>query len=741
MPISLAREKLISKIATAIAAAALLCTPLFSRADNVNPDQLNEYSNAAGHEPAPRVESLLLKLGREHVDDIPKGSSATALGWAVNNNKDPAVALMLLRYGASPTKRIDDYFMPLGLAVEKDRGDLVRAFAQREAIGMMPDHGAALFERAPNDGMRKLLVSLGAVPGKLSTDVLRRWYYEAASHGTPAQVESLLLEIGRKHVDDKDNNGSNALFKALGNNPDPAVALLLLKYGASATTTIGNDHTYTLLARAAEKGYTDVVRELARRGALEASADHGALALAYAGNDATKQLLLQLGVAPPKPDPVQLLRAFHTAAAHGSPAEVEKWLKQIGRENIDARDADGRTALLIALQSNPDPSVALLLLREGANAITTDAYHTLLVQAVDKGNLELVRDLIRHDAISSSKDHGGDALNHATTIEMAKLLLESGADPNQGSANGDTALLAHFTPRWAAATDSTPVLLAMIEMGTDVRAPNALTGETVLHKAAEWNNVIIATALLDHGADVNARDHNGTTPLMQAAMSGLYSDLYRPKDQVVALLLKHGANPNLGMKYEGYGPEGMWTPLTAAHKQPELTRLLLQAGADPRLPNGAGKTALDLTESPEVATLLLKAGAGTRAQTLLNHVGLSPALFTKLNRIGRTLLPFAPVLILYLPPLLYLPVFAVVPRLRNNDQCRGIAVGAAITLPVLVIYSFTVLFLTVRTFDWVAGKVLEFAMPGIALGAWIVAFVAFSKGRAWYAKRQEQGMA
>ena len=57
-----------------------------------------------------------------------------------------------------------------------------------------------------------------------------------------------------------------------------------------------------------------------------------------------------------------------------------------------------------------------------------------------------------------------------------------------------------------------------------------------LHSAAAGRNLAIVRALLEHGAPVNARQHQGWTALHEAAQSG---------DQaMVELLLKHGASPN-----------------------------------------------------------------------------------------------------------------------------------------------------------------------------------------------------
>jgi ankyrin repeat protein len=63
-----------------------------------------------------------------------------------------------------------------------------------------------------------------------------------------------------------------------------------------------------------------------------------------------------------------------------------------------------------------------------------------------------------------------------------------------------------------------------------------------LHVAAKRGNVAMVALLLAHGADPNAHDANGQTPLhMSCRRMGFQSD--GVGDQVARLLLSHGANP------------------------------------------------------------------------------------------------------------------------------------------------------------------------------------------------------
>lgn len=120
----------------------------------------------------------------------------------------------------------------------------------------------------------------------------------------------------------------------------------------------------------------------------------------------------------------------------------------------------------------------------------------------------------------------------------------------------------------------------------------------------ESGRVSAAVELIDAGADVNAAQRDGTTPLHWAA--------YRVDAQLVRRLLEHGARADVVNRFGA-------TPLGEAVKaaNPEIVRLLLEAGADPDSPNQDGQTALMLTVrtgSVEVARLLLDRGANVNAR-------------------------------------------------------------------------------------------------------------------------------
>ncbi|MBF0623395.1 MAG: ankyrin repeat domain-containing protein [Magnetococcales bacterium] len=155
-------------------------------------------------------------------------------------------------------------------------------------------------------------------------------------------------------------------------------------------------------------------------------------------------------------------------------------------------------------------------------------------------------------------------------------------------------------------------------------AAGGAADQTPLQRAAWEGDLDQVTALLDQGADPNARDGTGATALHFAVR--------RDRMAVIRLLLERGARTDLAL-VSGHTPlhlavrknllpaarllldhqapvnapdRGGRTPLH--HAQPAMLDLLLRHGADPNARNAMGRTRLHGAEAP-VAQRLLRAGA------------------------------------------------------------------------------------------------------------------------------------
>ena len=130
--------------------------------------------------------------------------------------------------------------------------------------------------------------------------------------------------------------------------------------------------------------------------------------------------------------------------------------------------------------------------------------------------------------------------------------------------------------------------LALSTQGADVNARDS-DGTTPLMLAAEYNpNPEVITLLINAGADVNARNEDGDTPLIRASLAN-------PNPDVITALINAGADINARDK-------GGRTPLILAakeNKNSEIISVLLEAGADAKHKDKDGKTALDYVKLNE----------------------------------------------------------------------------------------------------------------------------------------------
>ncbi len=162
--------------------------------------------------------------------------------------------------------------------------------------------------------------------------------------------------------------------------------------------------------------------------------------------------------------------------------------------------------------------------------------------------------------------------NDAPTLER---LLKRGFDANTPGPKGQSALLTAIRQN---ASQAALVLAKWPETKVDIRTAD---DETALMLAAFHNLLPVAQVLVQREADVNKP---GWTPLHYAAT--------KANVPMMRLLLENHAY------IDAPSPNGTTPLMMAAHYGSALaTKMLLEEGADPRLKNHLGLSALDFAQN------------------------------------------------------------------------------------------------------------------------------------------------
>lgn len=122
---------------------------------------------------------------------------------------------------------------------------------------------------------------------------------------------------------------------------------------------------------------------------------------------------------------------------------------------------------------------------------------------------------------------------------------------------------------------------ALNEPGTQIiNTRDFSTGQSALHIVVARRDLTWIQFLIGKGANVNARDNKGMTPLVQACELGFIEG--------VDELIKSGA------RVEDANNTGETPLISAVHRRDlTLVRLLIKAGANPDRPDNSGRSARD----------------------------------------------------------------------------------------------------------------------------------------------------
>ncbi|XP_032371335.1 poly [ADP-ribose] polymerase tankyrase-1 isoform X1 [Etheostoma spectabile] len=304
-------------------------------------------------------------------------------------------------------------------------------------------------------------------------------------------------------------------------------------------------------------------------------------------------------------------RELFEACRNGDVSRVKRLVDSV---NVNAKDMAGRKSTPLHFAAGfGRKDVVEHLLQTGANVHARDDGGLIpLHNACSFGHAEVVSLLLCQGADPNARDNWNYTPLHEAAIkgkiDVCIVLLQHGADPNIRNTDGKSALdladpsaKAVLTGEYkkdelleAARSGNEEKLMALLTpLNVNCHASDGRKStsqkmlSTPLHLAAGYNRVRIVQLLLQHGADVHAKDKGGLVPLHNACSYGHF--------EVTELLLKHGACVNAMDLWQ-------FTPLheAASKNRVEVCSLLLSHGADPTLLNCHSKSAVDMAPTPEL---------------------------------------------------------------------------------------------------------------------------------------------
>lgn len=351
-------------------------------------------------------------------------------------------------------------------------------------------------------------------------------------HAKNVSVAELLL-ANKASVDAEDGRYQTPLYWAAADGRKDVAELLLANQADVGSRTRGT----TPLHAAAHGGHRGLVELLLANGAdvnakdssgmtpLHSAVDfaiHSTVHFTDSHEEVVKSLIA-------KGADVNAKNSYGLTPLHFARAAGAVRALLAGKADSNARTYNGETPLHMAAEHG-EKDKAELLLAEGVkvNAKGDDG-QTPLHQAAGYGHKHLVELLLAHKANVNAKDNQGETpLRWATANgrnDVAELLQQRGQFSFLKRLFGAKRNVGH-TP---APSHTQPMAIDQVALSGNISAAKELLkrdsnlvsrkdefGRTALHFAAVAGHTNIVELLVGNGADINAKNNDGHTPLMLA---------------------------------------------------------------------------------------------------------------------------------------------------------------------------------------------------------------------------------
>lgn len=355
------------------------------------------------------------------------------------------------------------------------------------------------------------------------------------------------------NADAKNNTGDTALSLAQKKRDHAMIAALLGGNANADPAAMSKEELQQALAAAVENGFAPVVESLLKNGAnANGSVANGAALVEVAADKKYNGIV------------ASLLKAGADPARAGSGG-----IFNVAVAAVKSGDAEAVTRVL----DSP-----VFFINTGTDAGLT---YNLLHLSADN-DVEIARLVAKRDPslVHRKEKWGSSPLRVALEkkdLPMVMVMLEAGADPRMTGKSPDSETITDA--EYATTFCSGPIADAVSQ---------AKEKFSMMDDIAR-GDVSAVEAALQNGVSPNLTDWTGKT--------GLYVACHKGHEDVVKVLLKHGADPNL----EGVNGQGTPMGVAVSCGQVKIVRMLGDAGGSVMKQNSRGDSPFSLAEANTVA--------------------------------------------------------------------------------------------------------------------------------------------